>query len=138
MIHEAREILEVAPEGEELLARPVDRDGLLDEDGLARVHRRRAAGHVVAMPWREYRVRRAGAHAKCIIDVTVSRRAASDEVPTEQRRDETGRVSPAHAESDERGAKYDGTDRWLKRINVTRDLRKSRGSRSHSASRLIA
>lgn len=35
-------------------------------------------------------------------------------------------------------AKYDGTDRWLKRINVTRDLRKSRGSRSHSASRLIA
>ena len=35
-------------------------------------------------------------------------------------------------------AKYDGTDRWLKRINVTRDLRKSRGSRSHPASRLIA
>ena len=35
-------------------------------------------------------------------------------------------------------AKYDGTDRWLKRINVTRDLRKSRGSRSHAASRLIA
>lgn len=35
-------------------------------------------------------------------------------------------------------AKYDGTDRWLKRINITRDLRKSRGSRSHTASRLIA
>jgi Fe(II)/alpha-ketoglutarate-dependent arginine beta-hydroxylase len=34
-------------------------------------------------------------------------------------------------------AKYDGTDRWLKRINVTRDLRKSRSSRAHSASRLI-
>jgi Fe(II)/alpha-ketoglutarate-dependent arginine beta-hydroxylase len=34
-------------------------------------------------------------------------------------------------------ARYDGTDRWLKRINVTRDLRKSRGSREASDSRII-
>jgi Fe(II)/alpha-ketoglutarate-dependent arginine beta-hydroxylase len=27
-------------------------------------------------------------------------------------------------------ARYDGTDRWLKRLNLTRDLRKSQGSRS--------
>lgn len=34
-------------------------------------------------------------------------------------------------------ARFDGTDRWLKRINVTRDLRKSRGVRKAPASRLI-
>ncbi|HEX8176354.1 MAG TPA: guanitoxin biosynthesis L-enduracididine beta-hydroxylase GntD [Pyrinomonadaceae bacterium] len=34
-------------------------------------------------------------------------------------------------------ARYDGTDRWLKRICVTRDLRKSRSSRSSNQSRLI-
>ncbi|MGH3807327.1 MAG: arginine beta-hydroxylase, Fe(II)/alpha-ketoglutarate-dependent [Pseudonocardiaceae bacterium] len=34
-------------------------------------------------------------------------------------------------------ARYDGTDRWLKRINVTRDLAKSRGMRASNHSRLI-
>jgi len=34
-------------------------------------------------------------------------------------------------------ARYDGTDRWLKRINVTRDIRKSRSARASSASRVI-
>jgi Taurine catabolism dioxygenase TauD, TfdA family len=34
-------------------------------------------------------------------------------------------------------ARFDGTDRWLKRINIARDLRKSRGVRKASASRLI-
>jgi alpha-ketoglutarate-dependent taurine dioxygenase len=34
-------------------------------------------------------------------------------------------------------AKYDGTDRWLKRVNVTRDLRKSRGARLNGSSRTI-
>lgn len=34
-------------------------------------------------------------------------------------------------------AKYDGTDRWLKRINITRDLRKSRDARPACASRII-
>jgi Fe(II)/alpha-ketoglutarate-dependent arginine beta-hydroxylase len=34
-------------------------------------------------------------------------------------------------------ARFDGRDRWLKRINVTRDLRKSRGSRSSTLSRII-
>ena len=34
-------------------------------------------------------------------------------------------------------ARYDGTDRWLKRINLTRDLRKSRGSRLTAESRVI-
>jgi len=34
-------------------------------------------------------------------------------------------------------ARYDGTDRWLKRICVTRDLRKSRSARSSSSSRII-
>jgi Fe(II)/alpha-ketoglutarate-dependent arginine beta-hydroxylase len=34
-------------------------------------------------------------------------------------------------------ARYDGTDRWLKRINVTRDLRKSRAHRVTSGSRVI-
>jgi Fe(II)/alpha-ketoglutarate-dependent arginine beta-hydroxylase len=34
-------------------------------------------------------------------------------------------------------AKYDGTDRWLKRINVTRDLRKSRAARLTADSRII-
>ncbi len=34
-------------------------------------------------------------------------------------------------------ARYDGTDRWLKRIKVTRDLRRSRSARSSAASRLI-
>jgi Fe(II)/alpha-ketoglutarate-dependent arginine beta-hydroxylase len=33
--------------------------------------------------------------------------------------------------------KYDGSDRWLKRINVTRDLRKSRDMRMTSTSRII-
>jgi Fe(II)/alpha-ketoglutarate-dependent arginine beta-hydroxylase len=35
-------------------------------------------------------------------------------------------------------ARYDGSDRWLKRINVTRDLRKSRGVRPTSLSRIIS
>ncbi len=35
-------------------------------------------------------------------------------------------------------ARYDGSDRWLKRINVTRDLRKSRGVRPSSLSRIIS
>jgi len=34
-------------------------------------------------------------------------------------------------------ARYDGTDRWLKRINVARDLRKSRDMRMTSMSRII-
>ena len=34
-------------------------------------------------------------------------------------------------------ARYDGKDRWLKRVNVTRDLRKSRYARKDSASRII-
>ncbi len=34
-------------------------------------------------------------------------------------------------------ARYDGQDRWLKRINVTRDLRKSRGIRRSAADRVI-
>jgi Fe(II)/alpha-ketoglutarate-dependent arginine beta-hydroxylase len=34
-------------------------------------------------------------------------------------------------------ARYDGRDRWLKRINVTRDLRKSRYARKDAASRVI-
>jgi Fe(II)/alpha-ketoglutarate-dependent arginine beta-hydroxylase len=33
--------------------------------------------------------------------------------------------------------RYDGTDRWLKRINVTRDLRKSRSARLSCISRVI-
>lgn len=34
-------------------------------------------------------------------------------------------------------ARYDGRDRWLKRINVTRDLRRSRGARRSPESRVI-
>lgn len=34
-------------------------------------------------------------------------------------------------------ARYDGTDRWLKRINLTRDLRKSYGERGGSEMRVI-
>jgi len=34
-------------------------------------------------------------------------------------------------------ARYDGTDRWLKRVNVTRDLRKSRDARESSSARVI-
>jgi enduracididine beta-hydroxylase len=34
-------------------------------------------------------------------------------------------------------ARYDGTDRWLKRINIARDLRKSRAFRVSSDSRII-
>ncbi|HEX6864321.1 MAG TPA: guanitoxin biosynthesis L-enduracididine beta-hydroxylase GntD [Thermoanaerobaculia bacterium] len=34
-------------------------------------------------------------------------------------------------------ARYDGNDRWFKRINVTRDLRKSRAERSSADSRII-
>ncbi|GAA4262990.1 guanitoxin biosynthesis L-enduracididine beta-hydroxylase GntD [Dactylosporangium darangshiense] len=34
-------------------------------------------------------------------------------------------------------ARYDGTDRWIKRINITHDLRKSRASRPGLANRLI-
>lgn len=34
-------------------------------------------------------------------------------------------------------ARYDGTDRWLKRINITRDLRKSRAFRATSESRVV-
>jgi Fe(II)/alpha-ketoglutarate-dependent arginine beta-hydroxylase len=34
-------------------------------------------------------------------------------------------------------ARYDGTDRWLKRMNITRDLRKSRSARTSCASTVI-
>ncbi len=34
-------------------------------------------------------------------------------------------------------ARYDGRDRWMKRINITRDLRKSRAERSGAGSRII-
>lgn len=34
-------------------------------------------------------------------------------------------------------ARYDGRDRWFKRMNVTRDLRKSRADRQDAASRII-
>jgi len=34
-------------------------------------------------------------------------------------------------------ARFDGTDRWMKRVNVTRDLRRSRSSRGDAASRVI-
>jgi enduracididine beta-hydroxylase len=34
-------------------------------------------------------------------------------------------------------ARYDGTDRWLKRVNIARDLRKSRAFRVSSDSRII-
>ncbi|MEV0820021.1 TauD/TfdA family dioxygenase [Nonomuraea rubra] len=34
-------------------------------------------------------------------------------------------------------ARYDGTDRWLKRISVTSDLRKSRAARASASSRLM-
>jgi Fe(II)/alpha-ketoglutarate-dependent arginine beta-hydroxylase len=33
--------------------------------------------------------------------------------------------------------RYDGTDRWLKRVNITRDLRRSRSHRLSSGSRII-
>lgn len=33
--------------------------------------------------------------------------------------------------------RFDGTDRWLKRVNISRDLRKSRGVRRETASRVI-
>jgi Fe(II)/alpha-ketoglutarate-dependent arginine beta-hydroxylase len=34
-------------------------------------------------------------------------------------------------------ARYDGTDRWLKRINITKDLRKSSDARATRASRIV-
>ncbi|MCB1054539.1 MAG: TauD/TfdA family dioxygenase [Acidobacteria bacterium] len=34
-------------------------------------------------------------------------------------------------------ARYDGTDRWMKRVNVVRDLRKSREIRASSTSRIM-
>jgi Fe(II)/alpha-ketoglutarate-dependent arginine beta-hydroxylase len=34
-------------------------------------------------------------------------------------------------------ARYDGNDRWLKRINITRDLRRSRDARRSSSARVI-
>ena len=34
-------------------------------------------------------------------------------------------------------ARHDGTDRWLKRINVTSDLRKSRAARNSGETRAI-
>ncbi len=34
-------------------------------------------------------------------------------------------------------ARFDGTDRWLKRLNITRDLRVSREARISSAERVI-
>lgn len=34
-------------------------------------------------------------------------------------------------------ARYDGTDRWLKRVNITRDIRKSRNIRKSSTSRVM-
>jgi Fe(II)/alpha-ketoglutarate-dependent arginine beta-hydroxylase len=35
-------------------------------------------------------------------------------------------------------ARYDGNDRWIKRINMTRDLRKSRQARGSSTARMIS
>ncbi len=34
-------------------------------------------------------------------------------------------------------ARYDGTDRWLKRLNVSRNLRASRGARRSSTDRVV-
>jgi hypothetical protein len=34
-------------------------------------------------------------------------------------------------------ARFDGMDRWLKRVNIARDLRRSRGARRAPASRKI-
>ncbi|MDY7094113.1 MAG: TauD/TfdA family dioxygenase, partial [Acidobacteriota bacterium] len=34
-------------------------------------------------------------------------------------------------------ARYDGTDRWMKRVNVVRDLRKSREIRESASSRIM-
>jgi hypothetical protein len=34
-------------------------------------------------------------------------------------------------------ARFDGADRWLKRLNVARDLRKSRAVRQHADARTI-
>ncbi|HVR99970.1 MAG TPA: guanitoxin biosynthesis L-enduracididine beta-hydroxylase GntD [Thermoanaerobaculia bacterium] len=34
-------------------------------------------------------------------------------------------------------ARFDGTDRWLKRVNITRDLRRSRAARTSAESRLL-
>lgn len=34
-------------------------------------------------------------------------------------------------------ARFDGTDRWLRRLNITRDLRKSRHARLTAESRVI-
>jgi hypothetical protein len=34
-------------------------------------------------------------------------------------------------------ARYDGSDRWFKRMNITRDLRKSRADRIEAVSRII-
>ncbi len=34
-------------------------------------------------------------------------------------------------------ARFDGTDRWLKRVNVTRDLRKSRDAREFAGARIL-
>ena len=34
-------------------------------------------------------------------------------------------------------ARYDGTDRWLKRLNLTRDLRKSQGARAGRETRVV-
>jgi len=34
-------------------------------------------------------------------------------------------------------ARHDGTDRWLRRLNVARDLRKSRDARPNALSRVI-
>lgn len=34
-------------------------------------------------------------------------------------------------------ARFDGTDRWLRRLNITRDLRRSRASRAGATSRVI-
>jgi hypothetical protein len=35
-------------------------------------------------------------------------------------------------------ARYDGTDRWLKRIGVSRDLRRSRDAGATGAARVIS
>jgi alpha-ketoglutarate-dependent taurine dioxygenase len=35
-------------------------------------------------------------------------------------------------------ARFDGADRWLKRLNITRDLRKSSGLRADKLSRIIS
>ena len=105
-----------------LLAWPVDRDGALDEDGLARIHRGGAAGHVLAMP-RERAPRPPTRCSRRAPDRrNMPRRAAGDEFPR-ARRDETDLVTPASTESDEHSAECNGTDALAFRDVVSGVLR---------------